>query len=153
MKIILFASLIAFSISSFSQNTLPVINPDTIIVAPNETVIIDFTLNDFDADGDILKFFGFINYPDIFELIHPNSSQEIKLNVKYGYPGFYFITYKIREVDSLTNAVHSTQTGTLYVEVVDKQFTFLDINNHKASFISQGTMFWNLDKPQNSWPR
>lgn len=119
-------------------------NPDSVLLYPGDTVLVDVLVNDYEISNDSIFVVGY-SYP--FPPISGYSvvaNRYIKVKAKshwWGAPSGLVdsVVYTVNQVNG-----PATAQGTLYIYVTNNSFNVLDNNNISARFSATGNHFWDL---------
>lgn len=133
MKHLFFCLMIMTLSQVLAQNQAPVAVNDTVYCKVGETVTVNVLANDYDPDGDSIRFFNG-NYGDSAILY------TIDYEERYWFKGIIKRPYGI--VDKDTGVILDTiVTGNLVLIVENNSFDSLYINNISAMFAATGIHF------------
>ncbi|MCD4737614.1 MAG: hypothetical protein K8R53_16355, partial [Bacteroidales bacterium] len=138
-KLMLLLSLVVFSLSCLlAQNDPPVAVDDYSSGFVGEYVTVHLTANDYDPDGDYFKIKNAVAaefYTDSTATYYINPEEY------QGFAGILEFAYMLE--DEFGN-IGNESLATVYLEVINNSFDFLDVNNIKARINAFGNHFWDL---------
>ncbi len=113
-----------------------VTNPDSVEVYLYETNLVDVLINDYEIGSDSI----YVDYAPGYQVI---ANRYIVVNAGDAFQGrrgrVDTVTYHVKQVNgSFTN------TGELYITLINESFDELDVNNLSARFYAFGHHFWDF---------
>ncbi len=131
---VMILGLLMLPMAAFSQI---ITHPDSVVVYPGDTILVDVLANDYELGNDSI----FVYQSSDFTVV---GNRYVKVHVKNPWLGksggrLDTVVYTVHQV----NGPHVAQ-GYLYIDLVNKSFDVLDINNISAKFSATGNHFWDL---------